>query len=94
MEVLPDEVMHVRHYQGHWYKNNDLLNSMEEKEAPLSIALMDTVRSSIGSSRDKQMKLSKKLIYEKARETALLNGVEWIIPVERPDQYQDRKSVV
>merc|ERR1712238_153549 len=22
MEVLPDNVMHLRHYQGHWYKNN------------------------------------------------------------------------
>eukprot|EP00571_Detonula_confervacea_P016021 CAMPEP_0172307836 /NCGR_PEP_ID=MMETSP1058-20130122/8599_1 /TAXON_ID=83371 /ORGANISM="Detonula confervacea, Strain CCMP 353" /LENGTH=991 /DNA_ID=CAMNT_0013020113 /DNA_START=141 /DNA_END=3113 /DNA_ORIENTATION=- len=77
MEVLPDEVMHVRHYQGHWYKNNNLLNSMEEKEAPLSTTLMDTVRSSISGSRDKKYKFSKRLMYAKAKDTALLNGVEW-----------------
>ena len=88
MEVLPDDLMHVRHYQGHWYKNNDLLDSMEEKEAPLPREVMDKVRLSISSSRDKK---SKKLImlsiYEKAKNDASIHGVEWIVPVKRPKGY-------
>lgn len=87
MEVLPDEVMHVRHYQGHWYKNKDLLNSMEEKDEPLAQGLMDTVRESIKTSKDKRRKNTKNKIYETARNAAKSKGVEWIEPVERPAQY-------
>jgi hypothetical protein len=36
MEILPDEVMHVRHYQGHWYLHHQgLLNSIREVEVSL-----------------------------------------------------------
>ena len=82
MEVLPDDVMHVRHYQGHWYKNNNLLDSMEEKEAPLNPKLMDTVRNRIVKS--------KQSIYQKAKEAATTHGVEWITPLDRPAQYHGR----
>ena len=81
MEVLPDDVMHVRHYQGHWYKNNNLLNSMEEKEAPLPQDIMKTVHESIHANG------AKRLIYDKAKAAATRQGVEWIEPVERPTQY-------
>jgi hypothetical protein len=90
MEVLPDDVVHVRHYQGHWYKNNNLLESMEEKEAPLSQEVMDIVRRSIGSSRDKESKFTKRIIYDEAKESAVLHGVEWIVPVERPARYHSK----
>ena len=93
MEVLPDDVIHVRHYQGHWYKDTNLLNSIEEKEAPLLQSLMDTVRSSISSSSLKSQsgRFTKKLIYDKAKEAATSHGVEWIAPVERPAQYHRKK---
>ena len=94
MEVLPDEVMHVRHYQGHWYKNNDLLNSMEEKEAPLSKGLLDTVANGIASTevRKRNISISKKSIYEKAKKAAGASvGLEWITPVERPEKYHKNK---
>lgn len=89
MEVLPDELMHMRHYQGHWYANKDLLNSIEETEAPLLQSLMDTIRSSISRSKDSSRSkiFTKELIYDNAKEAASLPGVEWIIPVERPSQY-------
>mmetsp|Transcript_37486 Transcript_37486/g.68881 ORF Transcript_37486/g.68881 Transcript_37486/m.68881 type:complete len:1018 (+) Transcript_37486:72-3125(+) len=74
MEVLPDEVMHIRHYQGHWYKNS--------KEAPLPESLMRTVRSGISSSRFSTDQFSKRLIYSKAKDTAKSNRVEWIEIVE------------
>ncbi len=90
MEVLPDDVLHVRHYQGHWYKNKDLLNSMEEKEAPLLPSLIDSVKSSISTSKDKQHKLTKKLMYDKAKNAATLSGVEWIAPIDRPEQYHHK----
>mmetsp|Transcript_30953 Transcript_30953/g.65891 ORF Transcript_30953/g.65891 Transcript_30953/m.65891 type:complete len:293 (-) Transcript_30953:1608-2486(-) len=90
MEVLPDEVMHVRHYQGHWYKNNNLLNTMEEKVAPLPVGLMNTVRSSIGNSKDKNKKHTKRLIYTKAMDSASSNGIEWIKTVERDPKYHGK----
>lgn len=92
MEVLPDEVMHVRHYQGHWYANKDLLNSIEEVEAPLLQSLLEVVRSSISSSKDSSLSktFTKESIYNNAKETALLPGVEWIIPVERASRYHRR----
>lgn len=80
MEVLPDEVMHMRHYQGHWYKNNNLLNTTEEKEAPLPVALLKTVRS--GIMRSRHSTFSKQLIYANAAGTKS-KGVEWIQTVER-----------
>lgn len=46
MENL-DDAMHVRHYQGHWYKNGNLLGSVKEKDDPLPATLINTVRSSI-----------------------------------------------
>jgi hypothetical protein len=87
MEQLPDEVMHVRHYQGHWYKNGNLLDKMEEKKAPLPAKLMDTVRSAISRSQDKQRKFTKRTIYARAKDAAKSNGIEWIESVERPAQY-------
>ena len=86
MEVLPDDVMHVRHYQGHWYVNNDRINTMVEKEAPLPANLMDEVRSSLG------MNWKKRGVYQKAKEAAASNGVEWIKTVERPAQYHKQKT--
>ena len=92
MFQFPDEIMHVRHYQGHWYKNNDLLNSMEEKEAPLSKTLMDEVITSILSSNNPKTRQTKMLIYQKARDVyGASTGVEWITPVERPAKYHKNK---
>ena len=93
MEVLPNDVMHVRHYQGHWYKDKNLLNRIEEKEAPLLQSLMDTVRSSVSRSSLKSQsgRFTKKLIYDKAKEAATSHGVEWITPVERTAQYHRKK---
>jgi hypothetical protein len=85
MEVLDDDLIHVRHFQGHWYQNKDLLNSMEEKEAPLAENVIDMVRKSITHELN-----DVKDVYVKAKETAAKagsSGVEWIKPVERPDKY-------
>ena len=80
----------LSHYQGNWYKKKDVLDSTEEKTALLSGEVMDAMRSSIGSSRDKEFKFTNRIIYDKARESALLHGVEWIVPVERPAQYHSK----
>ncbi|KAK1745087.1 glycosyltransferase (family 92) [Skeletonema marinoi] len=47
MEQLPDDVFHIRHYQGHWLKNNNLLDTMEEKNAPLPKEFIDLLRETI-----------------------------------------------
>lgn len=86
MEVLPDDVLHVRHYQGHWYINRDLINSVEEVYAPLLPNLMDSVRTSISLS------VETKLIYDKAKRYATSHGVEWIESVDRPTQYHKRAA--
>lgn len=88
MEVLPDEVMHVRHYQGHWYKNNNLLNSMNEKDAPLPATVMGKIGSSIGSSKDKRKEHTKRNVYDAAKkDPQYKKGIEWIEPVDRPEEY-------
>ena len=87
MKVLDDDLIHVRHFQGHWYLNKDLLNSMKEKYAPLDEQIMKDVSS--------QIKTEPELlrIYEKAKEAAtksLSLGVEWIKPVDRPEKYHPK----
>ena len=89
MKVLDDDLIHVRHFQGHWYLNKDLLNSMEEKDAPLAENVMNDVRSEIKTEPE----LLK--IYEKAKEAAIKSsslGVEWIKPVDRPEKYHPQIS--
>jgi hypothetical protein len=81
MEVLPDDVMHLRHYQGHWYKNENLLDSVVEKDEPLPQKVMDTVRNKIANNK------AVNKVYEKAKSAAMQSGVDWIEPVERPAQY-------
>ena len=79
MEVLPDSVIQVRHYQGHWYKNNNLLETMEEKFAPLPKTALNLVA---------EMKTKGiKQLYMQARDAAKTAGVEWVTPVERPRQF-------
>ncbi len=39
MEILPDEVMHARHYQGHWYLHQGRLNSIHEIEVLLKFPI-------------------------------------------------------
>jgi len=79
MEVLPDNVIQVRHYQGHWYKNNNLLETMEEKLAPLPKTTLNLVR---------QMKTKGiKQLYLQAKDATKTAGLEWITPVERPIKY-------
>lgn len=92
MEVLPDDAMQVRHYQGHWYKNKDLLNTMDEKEAPLSKRAMNDVLSGIANSTDKQRRRTKRTIYDQAKAAATSNGVEWIQTVERDAKYHRKKE--
>eukprot|EP00804_Cyclotella_cryptica_P008608 CCRYP_007594-RA/>CCRYP_007594-RA protein AED:0.02 eAED:0.02 QI:1539/1/1/1/1/1/3/471/579 len=89
MEVLSDDLIHVRHFQGHWYLNKDLLNSMDEKEAPLSESILNVVSQSIKGTSE----LNE--IYSKAKDAAAKTssqGVEWIKPVDRPDQYHRQFS--
>ncbi len=81
MEVLPEEVMHVRHYQGHWYIKNNLIDSVAEIDAPLLQSLMDTVRSSILDSTGKESTHTKQSIYSNAKDVASSSGLDWITPV-------------
>jgi hypothetical protein len=84
MEVLSDDLIYVRHFQGHWYRKKKLLNITDEKEAPLSESVMNVVRRSIKGTREIHE------IYSKAKEAAAKTsslGVEWIKPVDRPDKY-------
>ena len=84
MEQLPDDVFHIRHYQGHWLKNNNLLDTMDEKHAPLPKEIIDTIRKSI----DREPSLRS--IYSRANNNnnpKFSSGVEWVTPVERPDKY-------
>ncbi|KAL3762976.1 hypothetical protein ACHAWU_001123 [Discostella pseudostelligera] len=81
MEVLPEEVMHVRHYQGHWYIDKNMIDSVEEVDAPLLQSLMGTVRSSILDSTGKESTHTKQSIYSNAKDVATSSGLDWITPV-------------
>ncbi|KAL7463674.1 hypothetical protein ACHAXS_004034 [Conticribra weissflogii] len=81
MEVFPDEVMHVRHYQGHWYLNKNLLDTVDELERPLSPRVMDVVRKNIQTTPDLNA------IYTTAKGSSASHGIEWINPVERQPKY-------
>lgn len=80
MEQLPDDVFHIRHYQGHWLKNKNILNTMEEKHAPLPKEFIERLREIIF----KEPPLRS--IYAKAN-VDFSSGVEWVTPVERPAKY-------
>lgn len=81
MEQLPDDVFHIRHYQGHWLKNRNLLDKMEEKYAPLPKQFIDILRETIS-------KAPLRRSYEQARED-FPSGLDWITPVERPAKYHN-----
>ena len=81
IEQLPDDVFHIRHYQGHWLKNRKLLDKMEEKYAPLPKQFIDLIRETI-------FKGSLRRSYEQAKED-FSGGLDWITPVERPAKYHN-----
>ena len=60
---------------------------MEEKESPLPNALIKEVATGIANSKDKRKMHTKRLVYDKAKESATSNGVEWIETIERPPRY-------
>mmetsp|Transcript_43088 Transcript_43088/g.91651 ORF Transcript_43088/g.91651 Transcript_43088/m.91651 type:complete len:441 (-) Transcript_43088:26-1348(-) len=92
MEVLPEEVIQVRRYRGDWYKNGNLLETVEEKEAPLPSSLTDVVRTSIKQSKGKTNQFSRRMIYEGAwRDASMPNGLEWIETVERTAKFHKAK---
>eukprot|EP00581_Thalassiosira_minuscula_P023942 CAMPEP_0184430664 /NCGR_PEP_ID=MMETSP0738-20130409/283632_1 /TAXON_ID=385413 /ORGANISM="Thalassiosira miniscula, Strain CCMP1093" /LENGTH=65 /DNA_ID=CAMNT_0026795313 /DNA_START=10 /DNA_END=207 /DNA_ORIENTATION=- len=65
---------------------------MKEKDAPLPSSVMDTIRTSIANSKDKKKKFTKRLMYDKAKESATSNGVEWIQTAERSAKYHSKIS--
>ena len=86
MEQLPDNIFHIRHYQGHWLKNNNLLDTMEEKSAPLPKELIEPLHASIFKNYSSPL-LS---IYARISEDPKFSGgVEWVAPIERPAKYHD-----
>jgi hypothetical protein len=82
MEILDDDLIHVRHFQGHWYLNKDLLNDMEEKYAPLEANVIKNIYTELKSMGDVSD------TYWKARKEASYSGLPWIKPVERPEKYR------
>ena len=82
MKVLPDDVMQVRHYQGHWYRNENLLGTMDEVEAPLPTALMDDVRNMNTKGIT--------ALYKHATDVSTCSGIDWIETVERPAKYHKK----
>ncbi len=83
MEQLPDDVFHVRHYQGHWLKKD--LDTMEEKYAPLPKEIIDLLRKTI--LKEPTPLRSR---YARAKEDPRFSdGVEWVTPVERPAKYHN-----
>ncbi|EJK58050.1 hypothetical protein THAOC_21852 [Thalassiosira oceanica] len=80
MEVLPDDVIRVRKYQGEWYKSGNLLNSMEEKASPLPEEVLKKVRQM-------QWLPDAKTLYNRLKTDRNTVGVDWIVPVERDEKY-------
>ena len=80
MEVLPDDVIHVRKYRGEWYKSVNLLNSMDEKGSPLPQELLNKVREMIWLP-------GAKSLYNRIKTNRNTIGVDWIVPVERDAKY-------
>ena len=80
MEVLSDDVIHVRKYQGEWYKSDNLLNSMEEITSPLPEEVINKVR---------QMEWlpGAKSLYDGIKTNGDTIGVDWIVPVDRDEIY-------
>mmetsp|Transcript_8264 Transcript_8264/g.17231 ORF Transcript_8264/g.17231 Transcript_8264/m.17231 type:complete len:805 (-) Transcript_8264:117-2531(-) len=73
MEILPDDSLHVRHYQGHWLARKGLLETLEEKSVPIPDPILNKVEQNIKTSQ----KLSE--IYN----SRVTKGVEWITPIDR-----------
>ena len=85
MEQLPDDVFHIRHYQGHWLKHNNLLDTMEEKNAPLPKEFIDLLRETIFENST-----PLRGRYAKAQEDPRFSsGVEWVTPKVRPAKYHN-----
>lgn len=85
MEQLPDDVLHIRHYQGHWLKNRNLLDEMEEKYAPLPKHFIDSMRKVI-FRESPPLRTS----YARAKEDSRFSsGLDWITQVERPAKYHN-----
>jgi hypothetical protein len=83
MEQLPDDVFHIRHYQGHWLKKD--LDTMEEKYAPLPSKIIDLLRKII-LTEPSQLQSR----YARAKEDSRFSGgVEWVTPVDRPAKYHN-----
>ena len=69
---LPDESLHVRHYQGHWFvKAGKLDESLEEKEAPIPGNILTSMRKSIQRSK----------VLSSVYNSKVATGLDWIKPV-------------
>ncbi len=77
MEILDDDLLHVRHYQGHWYINDGKINQVEEKASPLPNRLLAPVRDALSGSE------ALRRLYE----GSATGGLDWITPVDRPKKY-------
>jgi len=75
--------LHVRHYQGHWYKNQNLLTTVGEKPAPIAPSNAQQIRTQITQTPDLER------LY---RLYPGNNGLDWITPVERPSKYHHAVS--
>jgi hypothetical protein len=85
MEQLPDDVLHIRHYQGHWLKNRNLLDKMEEKYAPIPRHFIDSIRKTVF----KESPLLRRSYAQATKDPRFSSGLDWITPVERPAKYHN-----
>mmetsp|Transcript_8 Transcript_8/g.40 ORF Transcript_8/g.40 Transcript_8/m.40 type:complete len:978 (+) Transcript_8:237-3170(+) len=74
MAIIPEQSLHVRHYQGHWLARQEgLLENLEERDAAIPEQILNTITSRIQQSA----------ILDQIYHAKFSKGVEWIKPIDR-----------
>jgi len=81
MSILPSSVVHVRHYQGHWYINSGSIHNVKEKYSPLPAPVIERIKKAIANSPD---------LIQAMREYPGNDGLDFIEPIERDAKYHHK----
>jgi len=78
MSIFPDDIIHVRHYQGHWYLKKDRLAGIEEIDSKLNPEVLKKVKQRL----DSHDQLGE-LYFQSSRE----RGIPWVETQERDEKF-------
>lgn len=78
MTMFPDDMIHVRHYQGHWYLKKDRLSGIQEIDSKLNPFVLQTVKDRLKSNPH-----LGHLYFQSSRE----RGIPWVQTQERAEKF-------